>query len=89
MRKQLTILLATILMLISSGCAIRLSGAGEYGIGYRSEGILRAYHEVDGDKEGVEAKSELDLESLVDLLLKWKAGDESPDSSVCPSSSDN
>jgi hypothetical protein len=64
--------LGVIAVLIASGCTVNLHGAGEAGVGYSSTGKAFTYHTVDGDKEGKESKSNLDLEALLDLLAKAK-----------------
>lgn len=76
MKKLMTAILA-VSILTTSGCAAMLTGAGEVGLGFRSESKLFAYHTVDGDKQDVESKSELDLEALLDLFLKAQASEAS------------
>lgn len=48
-----------------TGC-ISLKGAGEMGFGYRSETKVFIYHTVDGDKQGKEAESSINLERAVE-----------------------
>ncbi len=55
--------------LLVSGCVVMLDGAGKAGIGYRSETTLFGFHEVDGDKEGKESKSELDVDPVLKSLI--------------------
>lgn len=87
MKRLLTSLAALAFLLSTTGCMTTLTGAGEMGVGYRSESTLFGYHTVDGDKEGKQAKSELDLDALMDLLLKWKEaypGESKPDTPATP-----
>jgi hypothetical protein len=50
-------------------------------MGYSSESRIFLFHDVDGDKEDKKAESKLDLDALMDLIVKYKAGlpDESTD----------
>jgi hypothetical protein len=67
-----TILMGLGTLLPLAGCTTALTGAGEMGIGYRSETTLFGYHTVDGDKEGKKSEATVDPEALVDLILKAK-----------------
>lgn len=79
MKKLLSLILSLAFLLPSIGCISTLTGAGEMGLGYRSETKVFAYHSVDGDKEDKQSKSELDLNPLLDLILKYQEDqDEAP-----------
>jgi len=84
--KKITSVLLSLAFLLPTGCMSTLTGAGEMGVGYRSETKLFAYHSVDGDKEGKQSKSELDLTPLLDLILKYQEGqaDEAPTDEPAP-----
>ena len=49
---------------LSTGC-MSLRGAGEMGMGYRSETKVFVYHTVDGDKQNATAESSPNLERAV------------------------
>jgi len=51
------------------GCIVLLEGGGEAGIGMRNDNIIYGYHKVDGDKEGKQAKIQLDLEDLASFII--------------------
>lgn len=88
MLKKLTTCLAGLTCIVTTGgCMSTLTGAGEMGMGYRSETKVFLYHEVDGDKDGVESKSELDLEPLLDLIIRYQ--DSRMDEVEEPSTSDS
>lgn len=80
LKRLSTYLIGSTFAVAASGCLSTLTGAGEMGLGYRSETKVFAYHSVDGDKEGKQSVSELDLEPLLDLILKYREGreDEAP-----------
>lgn len=86
MRRTLMSLLAAAFLITTTGCMTTLTGAGEMGVGYRSESKLFAYHSVDGDKEGKKSQAELDLDALMDLILKYKGAqdDSEPEAPETP-----
>lgn len=47
------------------GCTMTLTGGGELSVGMRNDNFLTLRHTVDGDKEGKEAKSDLDVDPAV------------------------
>jgi len=67
-----------------SGCTVPLMGAGEAGIGYRSETKLFAFHTVDGDKTDIRSESRLDLAPLLDFLYRWKNDETTPPPDTTP-----
>lgn len=79
--KRLLSCLMCLSFILPVGCNAVLSGAGNVGMGYSSESRIFLFHDVDGDKEDKKAESKLDLDALMDLIVKYKAGlpDESTD----------
>lgn len=53
------------LILFLPSCTMTLTGAGKLGIGYKSETMLFLIHETDGDKEGVSASTNLDIDPVL------------------------
>ena len=78
-RSAMYLLTATGFFYLQAGCVANLAGAGRYGVGYASESTAFFYHEVDGDKNEASARSELDLDPLLDMLLQWKASGADPE----------
>lgn len=70
MLKKFVVSLLICLALVS--CSISPTGASEAGIGYSSETKMFLYHEVEGDKEGKTAEFKIDVDPLMDLLLRYK-----------------
>lgn len=63
-----------------SGCTATLKGGGEIAIGMRNTNMLVLSHTVDGDKEGKEAQSNLD----VPAMEEWILGDDEPEPTTEP-----
>lgn len=62
-------LLAVLLGLFGLGCTVTLTGGGELSVGMRNDNFLVFRHTVDGDKEGKEAKSDLDVDPVLKSLI--------------------
>lgn len=72
-----SLVLGSLTACLVAGCVVDLTGEGKVGVGYSSTGELYSTHTVEQEKEGIKARSELDVAPLVDLILKLqKAKDE-------------
>lgn len=54
---------------LAAGCKITLTGGGELSVGMRNDNFLVFRSTIDGDKEGKEAKSELDIDPVLKSLI--------------------
>ena len=62
-------LLAVVVLVVSPGCIVHLTGEGEAAFGMRNDNFFVMRHTVDGDKQGIEATSELEAPALVELIV--------------------
>ncbi len=78
MVKRTTMGILVIGAMLTIGCKAMLSGAGEVGMGHRSETKLFVYHTTDKALEGTESMSEMDVQSLMDFIAEWRRGELAP-----------
>ncbi len=62
-------LVAILMGLFGLGCTVTLTGGGELSIGMRNDNFLVLRHTVDGDKEGKESESNLDVDPVLKSLI--------------------
>lgn len=61
--------LAVLMTLFGLGCVVKLEGEGEISVGMRNDNFLVLRHTVDGDKERIKSKSELDVDPVIKSLI--------------------
>ena len=73
------LILALPFAIATTGCSMTLTGGGELGFGMRNDNFFVLKHTVDGDKEGKEAKSSVEIEkSILEAVLGDSDDPDSP-----------